>query len=412
MSRSASLAFRPASPAELPAHPFMTRTTTPAAALVALLVLALAAPAAAQSSAEDKRDAARSKKTQLAAQIDTLRADNDALENAVRALDAGVQVASSDTDSAQQALRAAQTGLTTAESKLVETEKRMADLRYRASAAAVRAYVHPGGDSFLDIVRSRDLGEASRRQTLLSTMVSNDRDLVEQMRAARQDQQFDQANLAKARDLAAERRKAAADKLAELERTRADQVRLKSALDGRIAAFVAEADAAAREEASLTALLRQRQAAAAAPAPAQASRGGGAARGGGASQARAPGAGGMVWPTAGGTVTSPFGARWGRMHTGLDIANSYGEPVFAAKGGTVIQAGSNGGYGISAIIDHGGGVSTLYAHMSAVSVADGTSVDAGQRIGSIGSTGNSTGNHVHFEVRVGGTAQDPMRYLG
>lgn len=390
----------------------MTRTTTPAAALVALLVLALAAPAVAQSSAEDKRDAARSKKTRLAAQIDTLKADNDALENAVRALDAGVRVASSDTDSAQQAFRAAETGLGAAESKLAETEKRMAELRVRASAAAVRAYVHPGGDSFLDIVRSRDLGEASRRQTLLSTMVSNDRDLVEQMRAARQDQQFDQANLAKARELAAERRKAASEKLSELQRTRADQVRLKGALDGRIAAFVAEADAAAREEASLTALLRQRQAAAPAPAPppAQASRGGGPARGGGASEARAPGAGGMVWPTAG-TVTSAFGPRWGRMHTGLDIANGYGEPVVAAKGGTVIQAGSNGGYGISAIIDHGGGIVTLYAHMSAVSVAEGASVGGGQRIGSIGSTGNSTGNHVHFEVRVGGSARDPMGYL-
>ena len=379
----------------------MTWTRTPAAALAALLVLALATPSFADPSAEDKRDAARTKKAQLAAQINTLKANDDELENAVRALDVGIEVAANTTAEAQQALRAAQTGLTTAEARLAETERRMAELRVRAAAAAVRAYVHPGGDSFLEIVRARDLGEASRRQTLLSTVVGNDRDVVDQMRSARQDQQFEQDNLAKARDLAADRRKAAAEKLGALEKTRSDQVRLKSALDGRIAAFTAEVEALSREEASLTALLRQRQSAAPAPPAPAAS--------GGRTDAKVSGSG-MVWP-AGGPVTSGFGVRWGRMHTGIDIGAPAGAPVAAAKGGTVIMAGFNGGYGNTVIIDHGDGLSTLYAHLSRIATGDGEVVKQGQPIGSVGSTGNSTGAHLHFETRIGGSAQNPMRYL-
>ncbi len=379
----------------------MTRTRTPTAALAALLVLALATPSLAEPSAEEKREAARTKKAQLAAQINTLRASDDELENAVRALDGGIEVAANNTAEAQQALGAAQKGLSAAEIRLAETEKRMAELRVRASAAAIRAYVHPGGDSFLEIVRARDLGEASRRQTLLSTVVSNDRDLVDQMRSARQDQQFDQANLSRARDLAAERRKAAAEKLAALEKTRTDQVRLQTALDGRIAAFVAEVDALSREEATLTALLRQRQSAAPAPA-AETSRGDRV-------DGRASGSG-MIWP-ADGPVTSGFGFRWGRLHAGIDIGASSGAPIDAAKGGTVIMAGFNGGYGNCVIVDHGDGISTLYAHMSRIGTGEGAVVKQGQRIGSVGSTGNSTGAHLHFEVRVGGSAENPMRYL-
>jgi murein DD-endopeptidase MepM/ murein hydrolase activator NlpD len=379
----------------------MTWTRTPAAALVALLVLALATPSFADPSAEEKREAARLKKSELAAQINTLKASDDELENAVRALDAGIEVASNSTTAAQQALRAAQTGLSSAEARLADTERRMAELKVRASAAAIRAYVHPGGASFLEIVRARDLGEASRRQTLLSTVVSNDRDLADQMRSARQDQQFEQANLARARDLAVERRKAAAEKLAALERTRTDQVRLKSALDGRIAAYVAEVDALTREEASLTALLRQRQSAA---PPAAA-----AAESGARSDGKVSGSG-MIWP-ADGPVTSGFGFRWGRLHAGIDIGASAGAPIDAVKSGTVILAGYNGGYGNAVIVDHGGGVSTLYAHMSRIGTNEGASVKQGDRIGSVGSTGNSTGAHLHFEVRVGGSAENPMRYL-
>ena len=380
-----------------------TRILAPA--LVLLLALASATPAWSEPSGtpEARRDAARTQKAKLAAEVDTLKANNDELESAVRALDAGVAVQTNANEAAQRALKSAETGLSAAEERLAATETRMADLRARASQAAVRAYVHPGGDPFLEIVRSKDLGEASRRQALLSSMVSNDRDVMDQMRSARQDQQFDKANLTNARTVAEERKKAAAGKLAELQTARDQQGRLKSALDTRIREYIAEVDSLSREEATLTALLQSRAAAAALVAP---TRDDGDEGGGGGAVSSA----GLAWPTSG-PVTSGFGTRWGRLHAGIDIAPGYGTPVKAAKAGTVIMAGTNGGYGNCVVIDHGGGLTTLYGHMSKLTVNDGESVKQGEQIGNVGSSGSSTGPHLHFETRIGGSPQNPMRYL-
>lgn len=118
----------------------------------------------------------------------------------------------------------------------------------------------------------------------------------------------------------------------------------------------------------------------------------------------------MAWPTNG-TVTSGFGYRWGALHAGIDIANGVGTPIRAAKTGTVILAGWNGGYGNCIVIDHGGGFSTLYGHMSRLRASEGQRVSQGDLIGDMGSTGNSTGPHLHFETRVNGNPQDPTRYL-
>lgn len=372
-----------------------------ARALVVFLVMALATPAFADPTPEEKRAAAQAKKAQAAAQLDTLKANDAELEAAVRALDAGVAIEAANTDAAQQALRAAERSLNTAQARLAATEAKMADLRAKVSEAAVRAYVHPGGDTLLEIVRSKDLGEASRRQALLAHVVSSDRDIVDQMRAARQDEQMEKENLAEAASVAAERKKAAAEKLAGLEKARNDQVKLKNALDARIEQVTSEVAALAREEATLSALIRSRQA--------EASRAPAAAAASNAAPARVGGSG-VAWPTNG-SVTSGFGYRWGSLHAGIDIANGVGTPIRAAKGGTVILAGWNGGYGNCIVIDHGGGFSTLYGHMTRLRASDGQRVSQGDLIGDMGSTGNSTGSHLHFETRVNGSPQDPTRYL-
>lgn len=128
------------------------------------------------------------------------------------------------------------------------------------------------------------------------------------------------------------------------------------------------------------------------------------------------GTGSMVWPCSG-TVVSGFGWRihpilgTRRFHTGIDIAAGYGSPIVAADSGVVIYATWNGGYGNCTAVDHGRGVSTLYAHQSRMVVGYGTRVSKGQVIGYVGSTGLSTGPHLHFEVRVNGSPVDPMGYL-
>ena len=125
---------------------------------------------------------------------------------------------------------------------------------------------------------------------------------------------------------------------------------------------------------------------------------------------RPPSSAGFIWPTSG-TLTSGFGWRWGRMHEGIDIAAPTGTPISAAASGTVIHAGWMGGYGNLVVIDHGNGLATAYGHQSSIAVGSGTYVSQGQTIGYVGSTGHSTGPHLHFEVRVNGSPVDPLGYL-
>jgi murein DD-endopeptidase MepM/ murein hydrolase activator NlpD len=119
---------------------------------------------------------------------------------------------------------------------------------------------------------------------------------------------------------------------------------------------------------------------------------------------------GFMWPVNA-PITSPFGWRWGRMHEGIDLGAAYGTPIAAAAAGVVIYAGWEGGYGNLVVIDHGGGIATAYGHQSQIAVSVGQSVAQGQTIGHVGSTGHSTGPHLHFEVRVNGQAVDPLGYL-
>ena len=129
--------------------------------------------------------------------------------------------------------------------------------------------------------------------------------------------------------------------------------------------------------------------------------------------------GGYIWPTDTRLVTSPFGPRsspggiGSTYHLGVDIGARYGSPIYATKSGTVILTGGpwGGGYGNYVVLDHGSGNTTLYAHMSSIAVGEGETVSQGQVIGYVGSTGNSTGPHLHYEIRENGSRIDPLTYL-
>jgi murein DD-endopeptidase MepM/ murein hydrolase activator NlpD len=130
--------------------------------------------------------------------------------------------------------------------------------------------------------------------------------------------------------------------------------------------------------------------------------------------------GNFAWPVPGvSNITSGFGYRWGSFHKGIDISSSgiYGKPIVAADSGKVIMAGYGnygtgyGGYGNVVAINHGGGYSTLYGHCSSVAVSTGQVVEKGQVIAYVGSTGQSTGPHLHFEIRVDGVAKNPLNWF-
>ena len=118
----------------------------------------------------------------------------------------------------------------------------------------------------------------------------------------------------------------------------------------------------------------------------------------------------FLWPTEG-DISSNFGYRWGRLHAGIDIANDSGTAVKASRSGLVTFAGWDNSYGYVVRIDHGQGYTALYAHLSAYTVGLGQEVALGQLIGYMGSTGNATGPHLHFEIRKDGYLLDPLNLL-
>lgn len=123
------------------------------------------------------------------------------------------------------------------------------------------------------------------------------------------------------------------------------------------------------------------------------------------------GTGSFSWPAVGGYISSYQGMRWGRLHKGIDIAGPSNLSILAADNGTVIYTGYNGGYGNMVKINHNNGMVTLYAHLSSIDVSVGQVVGKGQKIGVMGSTGNSTGTHLHFEVYKNGQLVNPTDFL-
>jgi murein DD-endopeptidase MepM/ murein hydrolase activator NlpD len=282
---------------------------------------------------------------------------------------------------------------------LARLRARMADVRDRhdrlrreAAERAVALYVNPGDDLVEHLLDSNDLNEAVLRQAFTANLQASSQTVGDQLRRTERDLRELEAS-AEASETeagaAAENLSARAADLAPLQERR---VRLTVALRQRIEALTAEASGhAANEEAILRVIAEE-----AAPPPPV-----------GTPPAPVPT---VVWP-ADGEVTSEFGMRWGVLHRGIDVAGSEGTPVVAALPGRVIEAGWTSGYGLTVIVDHGQGSTTLYAHLSAIEVDEGAEVGPTTTIGAMGSTGNSTGPHLHFETRLDGEAHDPRELL-
>lgn len=123
------------------------------------------------------------------------------------------------------------------------------------------------------------------------------------------------------------------------------------------------------------------------------------------------GTGNLSWPAVGGYISSHVGYRWGSYHKGIDIAGPSNRSILAADNGTIVFAGYQGSFGNKIEINHNNGMKTIYAHLSSINVKVGQVVQKGQQIGVMGSTGNSTGVHLHFEVYKNGALQNPLNYL-
>jgi murein DD-endopeptidase MepM/ murein hydrolase activator NlpD len=386
--------------------------------LVAVLVALLGAqltPAGAVENPRASREAARDRQAQLAEELDGLAASENELLDAIAVLSEQVDAQSGEVGAARQAVAAAESDVAEAETAMAETGAEIGGLTEAVVERAVETFIRPTGDGIDEMVQSRNIAEASRKRALLDQVTANDQDVIDQLNAAREDFEFSKVAAEAATAKANDRRIETEARLAELEATRSDQARLVAALDTRQSEVSAEIDAQAASEAELTRIIAEAEAEAEARAAAAARSvrsGTGSTTGpaGAASPNRTVGGGGCIWP-ARGTVTSEYGSRWGRLHAGIDIAAPTGTPIYAAQAGTVIFSGVQSGYGNVVIVSHDGGLTTLYGHQSRVAASNGQAVSQGDNIGFVGSTGRSTGPHLHFETRYGGSPRNPRGCL-
>lgn len=347
-----------------------------------LLVVGVAPDAAAKTAAQKKAE-----QVEKARELKALESNDIQLRQAIKALDQQVRTADASTASARQSVKAARAAEAQANARLAKAEAAMGRLRKSLVERAIEEYTRPSHSIYARLAAGEDINTITRQRALLEQVTNADQDVLDQLRATKQDLQRQRGAAQRAREVAEQRQRAVEAQLRQLVRDRETQGRLSDALERRIAEVQAEAIAIAGDDAAVRRIV-----------------------GSGATATGAVSSAGLVWPVRG-RLTSGFGRRWGRLHAGIDVAAPKGTPIKAAKAGTVAFAGRMSGYGNVVIVNHSGGLSTLYAHQSRIGARRGQAVSQGQVIGYVGSTGRSTGNHLHFETRVNGRPQNPRNYL-
>lgn len=364
---------------------------------------------AGAASYREKINELESKQAKVKEQINSLKSDigdqeklKDALQDEINTVQAQIDVYNGQ--------------LTEVENRLSEIEaqkeQKQNDLENTKQTfmTRLRAMYVSGDNSMLNVLLSaNDFGDFLYRDQLLSSVTDHDNAIMEQLKADIKavEELETQANEEKQeiQSIKSEvdaKRAELGDRMKEMNAVISELEGQKSGLEDQLdeyAAAIDEFEAKIQAEAAAAA---KNNNSSASQSPSYS---------GGAK----PNAGGWVWPCPGFYYISSYvGPRWGRTHNGLDIAGGsiYGKPIVAARAGTVIDAGWNsGGYGNYVMINHGDGFITIYGHMSSVAAYNGQSVSAGQVIGYVGNSGRSTGPHLHFEVRLNGSVEDPLDYV-
>lgn len=349
---------------------------------------------------------------QVAAELTISRRERAALDAKVAELDGAIAVAQVEQQRIDDELSRAIVDAQIASAAVEDAKRDLREARSTLRRQAVDAYIGFGTgptESHL-FANLEDVNDAPRVAAYVDAIAQRQAKVVRKLRRVEADTAELEADALEAKALVSDRQREASERRRALEAARDQQAAARAEVAAEQAneqRLLTQVQAQRREHEQrllqlqresndIAAQLRRRQ----------------------AGQAVTPsGRGVLAWPLVRPVVTSTFGYRvhpiFGdrRLHAGIDLSAQNGTPVYSARDGVVVFAGWKGGYGNTVIIDHGGQIATLYAHNNALNVATGAKVRRGQQVAQAGSTGNSTGPHVHFEVRVAGSPVDPMRYL-
>jgi murein DD-endopeptidase MepM/ murein hydrolase activator NlpD len=435
--------------------PWMQRRRRPAVflrflsllTLVAFAAVSFASSGSAQNSA--KLDEIRERQTENTAEIETAERELLGIREQRQQLQVSLDqftAALADANTRLAAAHAETDRLAVAsvvlQIQVDATQQKLERARAAARRSAVQLYLRSDSSAMLDLIGSADgagavvegrqylkhvngkrHASADRVAVLRSELADQSVQLAETRRAAdaaRDEAIAQQAQVATLQALQQQALDAAIATEMVYDAKHGDLVAQKSQL---AAEFQAESDRIAAELAAAAAAERAAAEAAAAANARNSSNSGSNGGGSGSGSTAAAvddgptGNGTFIRPISGAGITSGFGYRTdpitgsSGLHSGIDFGAGCGTPIRAAGSGTVLSAGWNGGYGNATIINHGGGLATLYGHQSQIGVSGGQSVSQGEVIGYVGTTGRSTGCHLHFEVRVNGNPVNPLGYL-
>jgi murein DD-endopeptidase MepM/ murein hydrolase activator NlpD len=385
-----------------------------------LAALTVAASSASAQTPESEKAAVDDRIAELQAEIAAAKEQEGVLTSQLSAVvdeledaQAAVDTAAASVSALEAELAAAQARLDELTARLERQTRRLERLRAEyAKAIAIldarvrAAYIDEPPDMLAFLVSASSFDEIIDSVELLNRIGEQDQRIARQVERARADAAAERKATIRTRRLQeatvsvvsarTDQARVARDRLAaDRDRLATVQSIKRSALtDTREtrAEYLHEVEALAAQSAALAARIQEAQ------------------RGAGSTGTGQPSAAGLVWPCDG-VVVSGYGMRWGRLHEGIDIGCAYGTSNRAAAAGTVIYSGWLGGYGNLVVVDHGNGLSTAYAHASTLLVGVGQQVSQGETVSLVGSTGNSSGPHLHFEVRVNGQSVDPLFYL-
>jgi murein DD-endopeptidase MepM/ murein hydrolase activator NlpD len=412
---------------------------------VLTLALALSGAAGAQTAADKTKvdqeidatkkqvDTASAEEQRLLGLIDESTTRKKALDAKVASFDSQIATVQRQLDAAQSKVNALDGQQRVTEARLGEARDALDGAKQELGRQAIAAYTGQSeAASYASmLLSSSSLGDLASKRSYLRAVVGSQSDAIaatehlrdevsdlgRQLDASKAEAQVARDQVAGQRATLQTSRDAQASARGEVQAEIAQTDKLRAEVVARKDEFEAHLEDLQEESASITAILKQRQADAAAAAARAATTTTVAGQTPGTAVAPTKAPGKLIMPVPGAPITSPFGYRihpiYGTsiLHTGIDYGADEGTPIRAAADGVVVSAGWYGGYGNATIIDHGGGIATLYGHQSVLGVSAGQKVTQGQTIGRVGCTGDCTGPHVHFEVRVNGDPVNPAGYL-